>query len=149
MRVLLDKHNEIETLNKRIEQQKIFFPAYKRFLNEISQQKNTQLPLPQADTLRREQISILTRLFDGLIRDSGLSMIRVTPDYASIPEEADSIAVKMVTEGDFFHLRKLFIGLGNVSYIRNLQSIRIQAIPKGIRSTLVFWIALDKTDHSG
>jgi len=145
MRALYDMHTEVDALNKRIEQQKIFFPAYQTYLREISHRKTFHLPLPQAGTLRREQISTITKLFENLVSKSGLVLIRVTPDYGSISQGSDSIAVKLIAEGDYFYLRQLLLELGNISYIRNLQTLRVQAIPNGTRSTLVFWIALDKT----
>lgn len=131
-----------------IEKQKILFPKYQKYAGIIVNRKKYYLPFPKETALKQEDVADISKLLGEFASKHQLNLIKVLPDYQSIPHGDGSIAVTIVMEGSLYSLRRLLIEFGDASYVDHIEMIKVQVVRDGKRFSLKFWIRLEQGDSA-
>ncbi len=142
---LIDLNSELAELTDTLEEQKELFPLYRDYNKELNRNYKRSLLLPKAGSLDQSRVSRIVGMFSKIVeKDSGLKLEMISPDYRSIANNANLIAVNLTAKGRLPELRRLLINIGRLDYIKNIESIEIKAIPGARQFDLKFWIILNK-----
>lgn len=135
----LDK--QMAELRYRIEEQRILVPLYKS-LTEREREDVRILPLPPRSSLPQAQINTIPKLIGNAARQSGLSLMSVSPKLAGVTGGTKTLPIHVSLRGDFFKFRKFLINMGAVPYIQHIEEISIQEVPGAREFMLKIFVAV-------
>jgi hypothetical protein len=137
-------NKDINKLQYQIEEQKGLASIYSMLTKSISSKELIVLPNPTKTVLPLRDANKFQDAFKDLARKSGLTTVSLTPDLTSLASSSAYLLHNAVVKGEFVNLRKMLIGLGNISYIDKIDEIIIQQQSDAMEFKIKIWIAISR-----
>lgn len=124
MNIELDE--KIQTLNRKIEFQRVIVPIYKELLKRTKMQDLNGLAYPPSVTPAKprdiEQFSIL---IGNIARENKMVLNMIAPDSESYLKKSKYFGINIKLSGDFFHFRRFLLRICYIAFMQEIESIRI------------------------
>ena len=139
--VKLDK--EAERINTIIEEQTMLFPLSKELFRMAQEDVPADLPYPDKASLKQDEISELSYIFQELAKQSNIILASVEPDIHSLIDDSGHLRVNLNLQGKFFDLRTFLIRLGELPYLEHIEQIQTRTIAGAeyLEIKLKVWLA--------
>jgi hypothetical protein len=132
---------EIGTLERDIERQRILQPLYKDIKAKLAYEPSDTLPNPMLEKLDQEQIEeYLYQMLSKAAANAGLATLDVTPEPESV-KGTGLLRVNFVTRGGFEEFRQLLIELGENPYFRHIEEVNMEEVFGTIEYRMNLWLA--------
>jgi hypothetical protein len=140
----INVNKDINKLQYQIAEQKGLASIYAMLTKSISPKELVVLPNPPKTVLPLRDANKFQETFKDLARKSSLMTVSLTPDLTSLASSSNYLLHNAVVKGEFVNLRKMLIGLGNISYIDKIEEIIIQQQPDTMEFKIKIWIAISR-----
>ena len=140
----INMNKDINKLQYQIEEQKGLASIYSMLTKSISSKELVVLPNPPKTVLPLRDANKFQDAFKDLARKSGLTTVSLTPDLTSLASSSAYLLHNAVVKGEFVNLRKMLIGLGNISYIDKIDEIIIRQQSDAMEFKIKIWIAISR-----
>jgi hypothetical protein len=137
---------QIDSLQDRIDEQKLLAPMYTRFtqlLGDTQPANLGDLPFPEPERLKPEQVAGIEPLFRHLAEQSRLQVRHVGADLNSMLNETGELKLSLEFSGEFNNLRGFMLKLGELPYLTHVERIDVRREngAQGLHMEMDIWLA--------
>lgn len=136
-----DLDQEIESLNVRIEEQRILTPVFHSLLNRAKMEGPSELPSPEKSKLTHGDMNAISKVFQDFAGRHNLKLEEITTDDSSLMQESGYLLMRLRLSGDFFKIRKFLIDLGSIPSLEHIEEINIRSTKTSKELRLKIWLA--------
>ena len=136
-----DLDQEIESLNVRIEEQRILTPVFHSLLKRAKMEGPSGLPSPEKSKLTHGDMNAISKVFQDFAGRHNLKLEEITTDDSSLMQESGYLLMRLRLSGDFFKIRKFLIDLGSIPSLEHLEEINIRSTKTSKELRLKIWLA--------
>jgi hypothetical protein len=122
---------KIAVFQNQIESQKTLLPLYEELNKLLNSSKPPSLSAPEPGTYPRDQVEKVSSIFDGLVRETGLSLTAVAPDLYAFTNDPSMLPVRLALRGSFFDFQRFLKGLGMLPVVSRIEEVSVRHIPGG------------------
>jgi len=136
-----DLDREIESLNVRIEEQRILTPVFHSLLKRAKMEGPSELPSPEKSKLTHGDMNAISKVFQDFAGRHNLKLEEITTDDSSLMQESGYLLMRLRLSGDFFDIRKFLIDMGSIPSLEHVEEININSTKSSKELQLKIWLA--------
>jgi Tfp pilus assembly protein PilO len=140
-RLSAELDRDIETLQARIEEQKILSPVFKSLFAKTKTEEPQGLPAPNRTKLTRAEIAGVPKRLQQLAAAHRLTVREIVPEVNTLTDASGRFLIRLSANGQFSDLRGLLIDVGALPYFESIEEIDIRAVEDGREFGLKIWMA--------
>ncbi len=125
-------NRELVQVKSDIERQKVLYPVYERFKNEVEREVVKELELVSNKAMTQEQVDEVTQQIEQAAYEARVEPQQVTPDPSTMAENSGQLIVNSSFFGNFFDMRELLKNLGAIPYVRHIEIVQMQEALNGL-----------------
>ncbi|MFC1488430.1 hypothetical protein ACFL6B_01140 [Thermodesulfobacteriota bacterium] len=133
---------EIQKINAKIDEQKIFYPVFQELLKRSRIKEPTSLALPKNEKLSRADTERILSIFQEIAEKSNLKVKSVSPDVQALIDNSEHLMVDVAMTGTFFDFRNFFLQLGELPYLKHIERFQIRTGEDVREINLRIWLSL-------
>ncbi|MCD6153508.1 MAG: hypothetical protein J7J07_06325 [Syntrophobacterales bacterium] len=131
---------EIANIEQRIDTQKTLLPLYMKLIKKSEAMVPAMFSLPEKKKLTDNNLDLIPSVFKEIASESGTRIVSVKPDFTTLARNKETILINATVRGNFFNFRKFLIELGKISYMKQIEEIRIQQRTADKEFNLKIWL---------
>ena len=137
---------QIVDLNRRLDEQRLLAPIYKRFTEMVGETRPAllgELPFPSPEQLTSEQLAGLEALLHQLAAQCQLDIRDIGADLNSMINETSALKLSLEIQGAFGHLRDFMLKLAELPFLEHIGRIEVRRAEgvRGLQMELDLWVA--------
>jgi Tfp pilus assembly protein PilO len=132
---------EIDSLNSRIEEQRILTPVFHNLLDRAKMKGISELPSPEKSKLSYGDMNAISKVFQDIAGRHNLKLDEITTDVNSLMQESGYLVMRLHLSGDFFDIRKFLVDLGSIPSLEHIEEINIRSGKASKELNLKIWLA--------
>jgi hypothetical protein len=121
--------NETAHLKARLAEQEVLLPVYRKFYEVIDSTRTvkvSRLAFPAPQSLSADQAAGIETVFRAMAAAAGLKARQMSPELNSIINASQSLRLVISANGNMENIRRFLLKLGELPYLTQVESIRIQ-----------------------
>lgn len=140
-RLSAELDRDIESLQTRIEEQKILAPVFKTLFAKTKTADPRVLSAPARAKLTREEIAGVPKRLQQLAAAHRLAVREVFPEVSTLTEASGRFLTRVSATGQFADLRGFLIDVGALPYFDSIEEIEVRAVEDGREFGLKIWMS--------
>lgn len=137
---------QIVDLQRRLDEQKLLAPIYKRFTEMVGETQPAllgKLPFPPPEHLTSEQLAGLERLLHQLAAQCRLEIRHIGADLNSMIDETSALKLSLEVQGAFDQLRDFLLKMAELPFLEHIGRIDVRRADgvQGLQMELELWLA--------
>jgi Tfp pilus assembly protein PilO len=140
-RLSAELDRDIESLQARIEEQKILSPVFKNLFAKTKTAEPQGLPAPTRKKLTRDEITGVPKRLQQLAATHHLNVREIVPEVSTLTDASGRFLTRFAATGEFADLRGFLIDVGALPYFDNIEEIEIRAVEGGREFGLKIWMS--------
>lgn len=134
---------DIMTLNRKINEQKILFPVFKKMLTHIEHPDTAVTSAAVRKKLKKDQIVSFTDQIKAFAETNGLAIDENKVDVRRFQEKGGFLEINFSMKGSLEEFRSFLVQIIELPYDIRIGRFEIQPITQNKRFQLSFWLALE------
>jgi len=134
----LDK--EIDSLNARIEEQRILTPVFHSLLKRAKTAPPSALPSPEKTKLTHGDINTISKVFQDIAARHNLTLEEVKTDVSSMVQDSGYLMMRLRLSGDFYKFRDFLVDLGSLPFLGHIEEIDIRSLKTARELDIKLWL---------
>lgn len=140
-RLSAELDRDIQSLESRIEEQKILSPVFKNLFAKTKTAEPQGLPAPTRIKLTRAEIAGVPKRLQLLAASHRLSIREIVPEVNTLTDASGRFLTRIAATGQFADLRGFLIEVGALPYFDSIEEIEIRAVEGGREFGVKIWMA--------
>jgi hypothetical protein len=140
-RLSAELDRDIQSLESRIEEQKILSPVFKNLFAKTKTVEPQGLPAPNRIKLTRAEIAGVPKRLQLLAASHHLSIREIVPEVNTLTDASGRFLTRIAATGQFADLRGFLIEVGALPYFDSIEEIEIRAVEGGREFGVKIWMA--------
>lgn len=140
-RLSAELDRDIQSLESRIEEQKILSPVFKNLFAKTKTAEPQGLPAPNRIKLTRAEIAGVPKRLQLLAASHHLSIREIVPEVNTLTDASGRFLTRIAATGQFADLRGFLIEVGALPYFDSIEEIEIRAVEGGREFGVKIWMA--------
>jgi len=140
-RLSAELDRDIQSLESRIEEQKILSPVFKNLFAKTKTAEPQGLPAPTRIKLTRAEIAGVPKRLQLLAASHHLSIREIVPEVNTLTDASGRFLTRIAATGQFTDLRGFLIEVGALPYFDSIEEIEIRAVEGGREFGVKIWMA--------
>lgn len=136
-----DLDRDIETLNARIEEQRILTPVFHSLFKRAKMGPSSELPSPEKAKLTHGDMNTISTAFQEIAASHNLKLEEIATDVNSMIEETGYMVMRLRLSGDFYKFREFLIDIGTIPSLAHIEEVNISSSKKSRELQLKIWMA--------
>jgi hypothetical protein len=135
----LDK--EIDSLNVRIEEQRILTPVFHSLLKRAKMAPPSGLPTPEKTKLTHGDMNTISSVFQDIAMRHNLRLEEVKTDVSTMMEDSGYLMMRLRLSGNFYKFRDFLVELGSIPFLEHIEEINIRPVKTAREFQIKLWLA--------
>jgi Tfp pilus assembly protein PilO len=131
---------EIDTLNVRIEEQRILTPVFHSLLKRAKTAPPSALPSPEKTKLTHGDMNSISKEFQDIAMRHNLKLEEVKTDVSSMMEDTGYLMMRLRLTGDFYKFRDFLVDLGSIPSLEHIEEINIRPVKTARELQIKLWL---------
>lgn len=119
--------NETSEMELALHKQKILFPVFKKAMQTLHEEKESDLAVPEKSGVDRKDINSISSSFRKLASECSLHFKSGIPDVGKINKNMDAIPFTLEVAGGYFDFRLFLTKLVLLPHLEHIDTIEINA----------------------
>ncbi len=132
---------EINSLNTRIEEQRILTPVFHSLLKRSKMAPPSDLPVPEKSKLTHGDVNTISNVFQDIAARHSLILEDVKTDVSSMVADTGYLSMQLRLNGDFYKFREFLVDLGSIPSLEHIEEINIRPRKKSRELEIKLWLA--------
>ena len=134
----LDK--EINSLNARIEEQRILTPVFHSLLKRAKTAPPSMLPSPEKTKLTHGDMNSISKVFQDIAVRNNLKLEEIKTDVTSAMEDSGYMMMWLRLSGNFYKFRDFLVDLGSIPSLEQIEEVSIRPVKTARELQIKLWL---------
>ena len=132
---------EIQALNRRIEEQRILTPVFTSLLERAKIPRPSGLPVPKPKKLTYGDINSISNDFQDIAARHNLKLEDIKTDVGSMAENSGYLSMQLRLNGNFYKFREFLVDIGSIPSLEHVEEINIRPTKASRQLDIKLWLA--------